>query len=184
LIRNKGKTAVACATATATALSRIAKTEPVPRQTAAQAPFAQPRKRRPMSAEHRAKLSAAQLAYIANDPRWADHRAGGGRGSAADDVVVWVGSVGLERRVELPDQLAHMLLGGTAVIGEGVQHVYLPFGMHPAERMAAHDELPGIIAQHRAIARMLPQIARSMAIWTGSAVMVKLVKPSRTGCAC
>jgi len=27
-----------------------------------------------MSAEQRAKLSAAQLAYIANDPRWAAHR--------------------------------------------------------------------------------------------------------------
>ena len=33
-----------------------------------------PCKRLPMSAEQRAKLSAAQLAYIANDPRWAAHR--------------------------------------------------------------------------------------------------------------
>ncbi len=31
-------------------------------------------KRRPMSAEQRAKLSAAQRAYVANDPRWAEHR--------------------------------------------------------------------------------------------------------------
>ena len=27
-----------------------------------------------MSAEQRAKLSAAQLAYVANDPRWPEHR--------------------------------------------------------------------------------------------------------------
>jgi hypothetical protein len=31
-------------------------------------------KRRPMSAEQRAKLSAAQRAYVANDPRWVEHR--------------------------------------------------------------------------------------------------------------
>ena len=34
----------------------------------------QPRKRPPMSAEQRAKLSIAQRAYVANDPRWAEHR--------------------------------------------------------------------------------------------------------------
>ena len=34
----------------------------------------EPRIRRPMSAEHRARLSAAQLAYIGNDPRWEAHR--------------------------------------------------------------------------------------------------------------
>jgi hypothetical protein len=33
------------------------------------------RHRRPMSAEQRAKLSAAQKAYVANDPRWTEHRA-------------------------------------------------------------------------------------------------------------
>jgi len=31
-------------------------------------------KRPPMSAEQRAKLSAAQLAYIAHDQRWTEHR--------------------------------------------------------------------------------------------------------------
>ena len=31
-------------------------------------------KRAPMSTEQRAKLSAAQLAYIANDERWTEHR--------------------------------------------------------------------------------------------------------------
>lgn len=30
--------------------------------------------RRTISAEQRAKLSAAQLAYVANDPRWTEHR--------------------------------------------------------------------------------------------------------------
>ena len=32
------------------------------------------RKRCPMSAEQRAKLSLAQRAYVAHDPRWAEHR--------------------------------------------------------------------------------------------------------------
>ena len=35
---------------------------------------APPRARRPMSQEQRAKLSSAQNAYVANDPRWAEHR--------------------------------------------------------------------------------------------------------------
>jgi len=34
----------------------------------------EPRVRRPMSAEKRAKLSATQKAYIASDPRWPAHR--------------------------------------------------------------------------------------------------------------
>jgi len=34
----------------------------------------EPRIRAPMSAEQCAKLSVAQLAYIANDPRWTAHR--------------------------------------------------------------------------------------------------------------
>ena len=34
----------------------------------------EPRLRRPMSAEQRAKLSATQKAYVANDPRWPAHR--------------------------------------------------------------------------------------------------------------
>ena len=33
-----------------------------------------PRARRPMSQEQRAKLSIAQNAYVANDPRWTEHR--------------------------------------------------------------------------------------------------------------
>ena len=34
----------------------------------------QPRKRSPMSAEQGAKLSVAQRAYVAHDPRWPAHR--------------------------------------------------------------------------------------------------------------
>jgi len=34
----------------------------------------QPRKRAPMSVEQKAKLSVAQRAYVANDPRWPEHR--------------------------------------------------------------------------------------------------------------
>jgi hypothetical protein len=34
----------------------------------------QPRTRRPMSAEQRVKLSIAQRAYVASDPRWPEHR--------------------------------------------------------------------------------------------------------------
>ena len=33
-----------------------------------------PRKRPPMSAEQRVKLSVAQRAYVAHDPRWPEHR--------------------------------------------------------------------------------------------------------------
>ena len=33
-----------------------------------------PRPRPPMSAEQRAKLSVAQRAYVAHDPRWPEHR--------------------------------------------------------------------------------------------------------------
>jgi hypothetical protein len=33
-----------------------------------------PSRRRPVSQEQRQKLSAAQKAYVANDPRWAEHR--------------------------------------------------------------------------------------------------------------
>ena len=47
-------------------------------------------------------------------------------------AVVGIGLVGLESGVEVPDQLAHTLLGGTVVVGESVQLVHQSFGMHPA----------------------------------------------------
>ena len=41
----------------------------------AHTPIATPRRKRcPMSTEQRTKLSLAQRAYVANDPRWAEHR--------------------------------------------------------------------------------------------------------------
>jgi hypothetical protein len=41
----------------------------------AHTPIETPRRKRcPMSAEQRAKLSLAQRAYVAQDPRWAEHR--------------------------------------------------------------------------------------------------------------
>jgi len=39
------------------------------------------------------------------------------------------GAVRLEIGVEVPDQLAHVLLCSTVQIGEGVQLVHQPFGM-------------------------------------------------------
>jgi hypothetical protein len=54
--------------------SREVRTQTTQRQTTNQVLCTRRRKRRPMSAEQRAKLSAAQLAYVANDPRWPEHR--------------------------------------------------------------------------------------------------------------
>src|SRR5712675_1182163 len=57
-----------------------------------------------------------------------------------------VGAIRLEIIVEAPDQHAHALLSGAVQIGEGVQLVYQPFRMHPAERVAADVELASVIA--------------------------------------
>ncbi len=50
------------------------KTTPRPTQRQTDARRTQPGTRRTISADQRAKLSVAQLAYIANDPRWVEHR--------------------------------------------------------------------------------------------------------------
>ena len=71
------------------------------------------------------------------------------RGEAA--VFLGAGAVCLESGVEVPDQLAHTLLGGAVVVGERIQLVHQPFSMHPAQRVAADGELPGIITQHDGI---------------------------------
>ena len=47
--------------------------QPVQRQTEVQHTRRKPR-RPATSADQKAKLSAAQLAYVANDPRWIEHR--------------------------------------------------------------------------------------------------------------
>ena len=49
----------------------------------------QPRKRPPTSAEQRAKLSAAQRAYVANDPRWAEHRRKLAAAQEARRMTLW-----------------------------------------------------------------------------------------------
>ena len=54
---------------------------------------AQPRKRPPMSAEQRAKLSAAQRAYVANDPRWAEHRRKLAAAQEARRMTLWENEV-------------------------------------------------------------------------------------------
>jgi hypothetical protein len=49
----------------------------------------QPRRRAPTSAEQRAKLSVAQRAYIANDPRWAEHRRKLAAAQEARRMTLW-----------------------------------------------------------------------------------------------
>ncbi len=48
-----------------------------------------PRKRQPMSEEQRAKLSAAQRAYVANDPRWSEHRRKLAAAQEARRMTLW-----------------------------------------------------------------------------------------------
>ena len=52
-----------------------------------------PRKRRPMSEEQRAKLSAAQRAYVANDPRWSEHRRKLAAAQEARRMTLWPNEV-------------------------------------------------------------------------------------------
>ncbi len=49
----------------------------------------QPRRRAPMSAEQRDKLSVAQRAYVANDPRWAEHRRKLAAAQEARRMTLW-----------------------------------------------------------------------------------------------
>lgn len=54
--------------------------------------------------------------------------------------------VDLERFIVAPDQATHALLHGVAVLGEGVQLVYQPLRVDPAQAVLPDIELPGIIA--------------------------------------
>ena len=45
-----------------------------------------------------------------------------------------VGAVGFQVGVEVPDQRARMLLGGALLIGEGIELMHQPLGMHPTKR--------------------------------------------------
>ena len=104
-------------------------------------------------------------------------------GAAAEDAIEprtqretaalpGVGPVCLEIGVEVPDQLAHVLLSGAMAIGESIQLVHQPFRMDPAQRVPADGELPGIVAQHHGIAQEAMRmdaapLAPSVAICTG-----------------
>ena len=56
--------------------------------------------------------------------------------------------------IEAPDQSADTLLGGAVLVGEGIELVDQPFGMHPTQRMQATNvELAGIVAQHDRVAQ-------------------------------
>src|SRR5215213_11690106 len=95
----------------------------------------------------------------------------------------------LEVVVKVPNQRAHTLLSGAMQIREGIKLVHQPFRMHPAQRVPAHRELPGIVAQHDSIAQETmgmnaAQIAPSVATCTGSGIVVRAVKPSVSRCAC
>lgn len=57
----------------------------------------------------------------------------------------------LEAGVEVPDQAAHTLLSGAMLVGKRVELMHQAFRMHPAQRMPANVELPGVIAQHHAL---------------------------------
>jgi len=60
--------------------------------------------------------------------------------------------------VKIPDPGAHTLLRGTLQVGAGIQLVDQPFGVHSAQRMAPHLELPGIIAQYNGIAQEVVRV--------------------------
>lgn len=47
-----------------------------------------------MSAEQRAKLSVAQRAYVANDPRWAEHRRKLAAAQEARRMMPWENEIG------------------------------------------------------------------------------------------
>ena len=61
---------------------------------------------------------------------------------------VWVSAVRLEIGIEISDQLAHPLLGGSMSLREGVPFVPQPLGMDPAQRVPAERELTGVVTQH------------------------------------
>ena len=52
------------------------------------------------------------------------------------------GAIRLEIIIEAPDQRTHAQLRGAMQIGECIQLVHQPLGMHPAERMPANGKLP------------------------------------------
>ena len=81
-----------------------------------------------------------------------------------------------------------MLLGGTLLVGEGLELVHQPLGMDPAQRVLADVELPGIVADddrlaQEAVRLTAPHSAPSVATRTGSGVTCRPVMPSCSRCA-
>ena len=77
--------------------------------------------------------------------------------------------VGLQVGVEPPDQGAHALLGGVLPVGEGVELVDQPLGMHPAQGVPPSANWPAssrqiTVSGSRPCALMLPHSAPSVAI--------------------
>jgi hypothetical protein len=60
-------------------------------------------------------------------------------------------AIGLERPIVFPDQVTDVALGGSVLVGEGVELVYQAFRMHPAQGVQADVELTGVVADHHGI---------------------------------
>src|SRR5207253_6204273 len=60
-------------------------------------------------------------------------------------------TIGLEITVEVPDQLANGGLGGTVLVGEGIELVNQALGMNPAQAMLADIELTGVVANDHGV---------------------------------
>ncbi len=54
----------------------------------------------------------------------------------------------LEAGVEVPDQVANLILRGTMAVVERIQLMRQPFRMNPAQRVPADIELTRVVAQH------------------------------------
>src|SRR3954454_11383427 len=88
----------------------------------------------------------------------------GKAGAAAEDAIKTrsqlappagrrVELVGLQVGIEPPDQLTHILLGGSLLVGDCLQLVHQALGMDPTQRVLADVELPGVITEHDRLAQ-------------------------------
>lgn len=87
---------------------------------------------------------------------------GGKTGASSEDAIeadaqlassprTGIGAVGLEVGVKPPDQIADMRLRDPMPVGEGIEPVHQPFGVHPAQGVAADHELAGIVADDNGV---------------------------------
>src|SRR5690349_18447720 len=90
-------------------------------------------------------------------------------GAAAEDAVEAgaelvaaarrrVGAVGFQVCVVCPDQRSDALLRGTLLVGEGVELVDQPLGMHPAQRVLTDGELASIVADNHGVTQKLVRL--------------------------